>query len=534
MHKTFAVICGLCLSTISAFGFENPEDVAMRGIKPEAIRAHVKFLADDLLEGRGTGARGYDIAAKYIAAQFEAMGLEPAGVDGTFFQPIHFRSAVVVPEETTLKVVRNGQEETLIWGQDYYSNGDVSQSASQISGQIVYVGYGVTAPDFGIDDFKALDVRSKIIAFIQGAPASLPQAERAHYGNMRTKLDNAAAHGAIGAIRVWDSSGERAAPFAQGLRASDSPTMAWLGQGGSPNGPQIRRLAVMSEAGTKKLFGGALSPDKTASMPALDLLFRTTSRRSEVTSSNVAAVLRGSDTKSREEYVVYTAHADHLGIGQPVNGDSIYNGAADNALGTAALIEIARAFAQLEQRPQRSVLFLAVTGEEKGLLGSDYFAEYPTVPRSQITANVNMDGVNARFDFREVVMEGSEHSSLGQIAAVATSKMGLKIAPDLEPEQQYFVRSDQYSFVRRGIPAIWQFKATQATDSSVDAAKVNAEYARSRYHMPSDDLNQIFDWQAAAKSTKLNFLIGYLIAQDPARPNWNAGDFFGKTFGNAK
>src|SRR5262249_35845962 len=221
---------------------------------------------------------------------------------------------------------------------------------------------------------------------------------------------------------------------------------------------------------------------------------------------------------------------DHLGIGEPVNGDNIYNGALDNASGTAALIEIARAFTSLEQRPRRSVIFLAVTGEEKGLLGSDYFVEYPTVPRGNIVANINMDGLNLMFDFRDVVVFGREHSSLGTVATRAAEKMGLEITPDPHPEQHYFVRSDQYSFVRHAIPAIFPFRGTKATNPQVDVEKLNS--ARSaRYHMPNDDLTQPLEWSAGAKTTRFNFLLGYITAQDAVRPKWNKGDFFAKTFG---
>jgi Zn-dependent M28 family amino/carboxypeptidase len=216
----------------------------------------------------------------------------------------------------------------------------------------------------------------------------------------------------------------------------------------------------------------------------------------------------------------------------PVNGDSIYNGAADNALGTAALIEIARTFVGMDSRPRRSLIFLAVTGEEKGLLGSEYFVENPTVPRAQIVANVNMDGLNHLFDYRAVVMQGAEHSSLGKTATQAATRLDVTLEPDPAPEQQYFVRSDQYSFVKRGIPAIWQSFATKAVDPSVDALKVLSESRRLHWHQPSDDLSQPLDWNVVAKATRLNFLLGYLIAQETPRPRWNDGDFFAKTFGH--
>jgi hypothetical protein len=526
------IFYGLILFTGQTPAADNPESAAMAAIRAEAIGAHVKFLADDLLEGRGTGTRGYELAAKYVAAQFEAMGLEPAGINHTFFQPIRFRSVVVVPAQTSLRFIRNGNEETLTYGQDYYAMGDFGEPESSLSGQVVYVGQGVTAPDFGIDDYARIDVRGKVVAFLPGAPERLPSAERAHFGNARTKRENAAARGAIGAIVLWDAGSEKVSPYTARLRQSSLPAMSWLDQNGSPNGGRngVRPVAVLSETGTRKLFGGTLAPEKPIGLE-VSLSMHTTSSHTEVTSPNVMGMVRGSDPRLREEYVVYTAHLDHLGIEEPVNGDRIYNGATDNAGGDAALIEIARAFTRLRERPRRSVIFVALTGEEKGLLGSDYFAEYPTVPRAKIVANVNMDGVNLLFDFRNIVDIGGDHSSLGGVFKRAAEKMDVDVVPDPVPEQQFFVRSDQYSFVRRGIPALFPRTGTKAVNPQIDGAKMEADRFRFRYHLPSDDLNHPLDFEAGAKTARFNFLLGYIIAQDDQRPHWNDGDFFGKTFG---
>ena len=531
--KSVVVLCCLLSLAGLAGGANNPEDVAVQTIRPEGIRAHVEFLADDLLEGRGTGTRGYDLAAKYVAAQFEAMGLEPAGVNGTYFQPIRFRSMVTVPEESSIKLTRNGSEEALVYGQDYIGVGDPTQPISSLKGQVVYVGHGVTAPDFAIDDYKGIEVHGKIVAFLRTPDARLPPSEGAHYADMQTVLDNAAAHGSIGGIQIRDVQTDRVQPFSRVLRNSVMPTMSWLDQNGYPNGRHdaIRNAAILSEAGTEKLFSGSI-PDKSLSLP-VSIAIVGTSRHSEVTSSNIVAVLRGSDPRLRDEYVVYTAHVDHLGIGAPVNGDAIYNGAVDNASGTACLIEIARAFTRLEMRPRRSIIFLSPTAEEKGLLGSDYFVEYPTVPRSQIVANVNMDSQNLLYDFHDVQVLGAEHSSLGSAARRAAAKMNLEVSPDLQPEQAFFRRSDQYSFVKRGIPALFIRRGGEAVDPKIDALKLLNEWYATRYHMPNDDLTQPLNWGAGAKSAKFSFLLGYIIAQDDAKPQWNVGDFFGQTFGGS-
>ncbi len=530
--RKFLLLCGSLLAGIAMLAANGPEDDALRAIRPEAIQAHVTFLADDLLEGRGTGTRGHEIAAKYVAAQFQAMGLKPAGENGTFFQPIPFRSAVIVPGETSFKFTREGKEETLDYGEDYFGVADLRKAVLTLSGQIVYVGHGVTAPEFGVDDYKDVDVRGKVVASVRTPDPRLPTAEGAHFAALETRLETAAAHGAIGAIEIRDPQSDKVQPYARALRQSVLPAMAWIGANGYPRGrrDEIQWLATLSQAGTKKLFTGFL-PDKSVILP-VSISVTISSRISDVTSPNVIAVLSGSDPTLSKEYVVYTAHTDHLGIGVPVNGKSIYNGAYDNASGTAVLIEVARAFTRLPTPPRRSVIFLAPTAEEKGLLGSDYFAEYPTVPRSQIVANVNMDSQNLQFDFRDVQVIGAEHSSLGADAVRAADKLGLEVSPDLQPEQAFFRRSDQYSFVKRGIPSVFLRRGGKAVDPKIDGLKLVNEWYATIYHSPSDDLSQPLNWEAGAKCAKFSFLLGYTIAQDDARPKWNDGDFFGKTFGS--
>jgi Zn-dependent M28 family amino/carboxypeptidase len=237
-------------------------------------------------------------------------------------------------------------------------------------------------------------------------------------------------------------------------------------------------------------------------------------------------VLPGSDPQLKNEYVVYSAHADHLGMGDPLNGDNIYNGAADNASGTSALLEIARAFASMPTAPRRSLLFLAVTGEEEGLLGSDFYAHNPTLPMSSIVANVNMDEISLLYDFRDIVALGGEHSSLGLVVDDVARHMGLEVSPDPTPEEVAFIRSDQYSFVKQGVPAIYVGEGQKTVDPKINGAKLADAWESTRYHMPTDDMNQPLDFNAAAKCTKINLAIGYEVAQAKDRPHWNKGDFF--------
>ena len=520
---------GLWLGCVAAD--DNDERSALEGIGSEAIRAHVRFLADDLLEGRGTATRGHDLAALYVGAQFEAMGLRPAGIDGTFFQPIRLRTAVAVPERSSLQLVREGREESLAWGADYYMAGDVRETVSSVEGGVVFVGQGVTAPNFEIDDYRDVDARGRIVAFLPGAPEELSSEERAHHGRARTKLDNALGHGAIGAIQLWSEG----ANYEQSLGRSARPSMTWLDEGRLPNGREtdIRVVAVLSQDGTRKLFAGSRAYGAPAELP-VSISARTTSIHDEANSPNVVAVAPGSDPRLRDEYVVYTAHLDHIGIGAPVDGDSIYNGVTDNAGSIAMMIEAARAFTRLDSPQRRSVVFVAVTGEERGLLGSDYFAANPTVPRSQMVANLNMDGSNLLFDFLNIVDIGGEHSTLGDVFRRAAARLGVEAVADPTPEQNFFVRSDHYSFVRRGIPALFPMTGTRAVDPQVDGAEVQAERFRNRYHLPSDDMTRRpLDFNAGAKTSKFFFLMGYITAQDDERPRWHDGDFFGETFGGA-
>ncbi len=510
---------------------EGDVESALSGIGADAVRAHVKFLADDLLEGRGTATRGHDLAALYVAAQFEAMGLEPGGVDGTFFQPIRFRTAAIVPARSSVTLVRDGTEGRLTWGADYYMTGALRDAESSVEGPVVFVGQGVTAPNVGVDDYRGVDARGKIVAFLRGSPEVLPSEERAHHGRTRTKLDNAAAHGAIGAIQLWSEGSN----FVGGVRRAARPSMTWLDPTGLPLGREtdIHVLAVLSEEGTSKLLGGSSLPAEAKELP-VSVSVLTTSTHDEVTSPNVVALARGSDPNLRDEYVVYSAHLDHLGIGAPVDGDSIYNGVTDNAGSIGMMVEVARAFTRLDTPQRRSVLFVAVTGEERGLLGSDYFVANPTVPRPQIVANLNMDGSNLLFDFLNIVDIGGEHSTLGAVFRSAASRLGLEAVADPTPEQNYFVRSDHYSFVRRGIPALFPMTGTKAVDPSIDGIEVQAERRRDRYHLPSDDLTRALDFKAGEKTARFFFLMGHITAQDDERPRWNEGDFFGDTFGGIR
>jgi hypothetical protein len=518
------------------------DSVGLPQVNPKALEAHLRFLADDSLQGRGTGTRGYDIAARYVADCYADLGLRPAGTQG-YMQPVPLRSGR--PAEGSTLVFRGPAEaRELIVGRDYMPLPDMLREKVEVTGPVLFAGFGATSPELAYDDYRGVDARGKIVVLLFGGPPSLPATERAHFSSLRTKYENAVRHGAVGVLIVWTRA--QGAPWKAIVNDLQGGLVGWLDQRGRPDGafPELRAKAVLSDAAAEALFQGAtpsyadiLASAKGRMLPAFDLPLRATIRtvteHRRIESPNVAGLLRGSDPRLRDEVVIYTAHLDHLGVGTPVKGDSIYNGALDNASGSAALLEVARAFAGLPRAPRRSVLFLAVTGEEKGLIGSDYYAQQPTVPIQNIVANLNMDGLGILYPWRQVVPMGAEHSTLDAIVRRVAARERIELAPDPFPEEVSFVRSDQYSFVRQGVPALY-LDVGLRSDSGVDAAALLQEWVSTRYHTPQDDLGQPMNLVAGARHAQFNFLVGLEIANADERPAWKPGDFFGRTFGRGR
>jgi peptidase M28-like protein len=544
LRRLFALLC-LTLSSLFLYcqtaPSNYPPDELLQRIRAESLRSHMAFLADDLLEGRGTGTRGFQLAANYVRAQFEQMGLKPGGVNGSYFQNVRFRRIELVKEQSSLTIEREGSEKQLTINKDFAVVGEPLSPNAFVRAQVVFVGYGVSAPEFNYDDYAGIDVRGKIVAALYGAPASLPSAPGAHVASRELKRHVAAEHGAVGFVSIWAGKQEQRTPFPEFVRFWQTPELRWLNDKNEPNGaePRIRCNVLISSSTAELLFAGAPQSWKDAFQSAEagraraialppTMAIHIVSRHSEVESPNIAAILPGSDPQLKNEFVVFTAHTDHLGIGTPVNGDSIYNGAADNASGTAALIEMARAYSELPKSPRRSLLFLAVTGEEEGLLGSDYYAYNPTVPISQIVADINMDEVSFLYDFKDIVPLGGEHSSLGEVAADVARHMGLQVSPDPLPEEAYFIRSDQYSFILQGVPSLYIEEGLQTVNPALDGKKMQLDWEAQRYHLPSDDMNQPLDFNATVKCTRVDLAVGYEVAQQTERPHWNTGDFFEK------
>ena len=537
MYLSFALF-----SAVSLCAQVSSPDAAMASIRPEAIRADMRFLADDLLEGRGTATRGFDIAAKFMATQFESMGLQPAGDDGTYLQNVPLR--LVKPDGTrsSLTWVHGTQETSLVFGKDYISGVDPVRPDRSIEAPVVFVGYGVTAPEQGYDDYKGVDAKGKIVALIFGAP-DFPSSIRAYYTSPAVKTRTAVAHGAVGVIVLNDPNFEQMYPFSKRVRDLIVPEFRWLDKQGLPNPyfPELKGVAFLSMGATRHLFDGSSHTAEEVFAAAkagklspfvlpITARIRNVTQSHDTHSSNVVARLEGSDT-SLNEVLVYSAHLDHLGIGEPVEGDNIYNGALDNASGSATILEVARAFSRMETKPRRSILFVAFTGEEAGLIGSDYFAHNPTVAKGSIVADLNVDQVPMFWPVQDIVAFGAEHSSLDAVVRRAAEHMHLAVTPDPMPEEVAFIRSDQYSFVQQGIPAVMPSPGIKSSDPKLKPMDIFMNWLATRQHQPNDDMQQPgLDFEAAATFARYVFLCGSMIADDSPKPGWNKGDFFAQHF----
>lgn len=517
---------------------------AMATIKAEAIRADMRLLSDSLLEGRRTGTRGHEIAAKYVASRFEALGLEPAGDNGTYFQSVPLRASRVDRAATTMSWTRNGQETPLAFGKDFIVGADPSRPETSVDAPVVFVGFGITAPELHYDSYQGVDAKGKIVALVYGAPPQFESSMRAHYSSALTKRANAVAHGAVGYVTLYDPRLEHLYSFQHRVKDMGSPDLNWLDPQGRPNDqfPELRAIAGISLDGARKfldasghpaeeVFASAAAGNPKSFATPFGFRIHVATKGEDVRSPNVVARLPGSDPSLRGEYVVCTAHLDHMGIGEPVNGDNVYHGALDNASGTAALLEIAQAMSGLRPRPRRSILFVSVTGEEEGLLGADYFAHYPPVRKSALVADVNMDEDIMLWPLEDVVAYGAEHSSLGAVVKDAAERMHMAVSPDQQPEQVIFVRSDQYAFVKQGIPAMLTTSGNKSSNPAIHPKQIEQAWKDKIYHSPQDNMQQAgLDFAAGAKFAQFNFLCTYLIAQTTARPAWNPQDFFGERY----
>ena len=528
-----------------ASDMQSSLDQGLAVLNRDAIEAHLKFLADDARMGRMTGTPEYDEAAAYVASHFEEIGLEAGGEDGSWFQAVPMLARRIDVDSATVVFHQDGVEKSQRWKEDFVMGGDVVRSETDITAEVVFVGFGIHAPDMNYSDYDGIDVEGKIVALFGGAPDRFPHNQRAFYSSGLTKAEVAVARGAIGTIGLRSRTDQKRYSWKRiSENAGVRPGMSWINLSGEAANffPELQGGAMVNVPPAEQLFSrspisfedaldaaDAGTPLSTPLGTEVTLARRTA--HESITSPNIIGILRGSDPELTDEYVIFTAHVDHIGTGVPIDGDTIYNGMYDNAMGTSLLVETARAFAAMPERPKRSIIFIALTGEERGLVGSDYYAHYPTVPSVSIVANVNLDMPLFLFPLADIIGFGAEHSSLQEVVAEAIAVEGFELTPDPMPEEVIFIRSDQYSFVKQGVPSVFLMPGFTSSDTDIEGEKLWRGFLQTYYHQPSDDFNRPIDWPSAVRFARANVRIGHAIAEDENRPTWNEGDFFGEKFG---
>ncbi|MBK9314220.1 MAG: M20/M25/M40 family metallo-hydrolase [Acidobacteria bacterium] len=515
-------------------------DQAANRIDENTLRAHIKFLADDMLEGRGPGSRGGQLAARYIAAQFEALGLEPATADRTYFQQVQMIGSRTDPS-SRLTIKTNGGDAEFRFGDEFVGGTDLEQTEIPVSGDVVFVGYGISAPELKWDDYKGQDVRGKVVMMmVNEPPATAAEPELfagkalTYYGRWTYKYEEAARRGAAGVILIHTNEtagygwsvvrnswgGERFGLLPEGK----TPTLqlkSWvtdetarkIAQMGGQNLDQLRQAASTR----------AFRP--VAINAKVNMTLRTQVQR--LISPNVAGILRGIDPALKNEFVIYSGHWDHLGIRPDQPGDNIYNGATDNATGISGMIAIARAFQALNLKPKRSILFIATTAEEQGLLGAEYYVRNPLVPLAKTQANINIDSMNTLGLTTDITPLGAERSTLGPIIEAVAKENNLTISGDAHPEQGYFYRSDHFPFAKAGVPAVnFEPGSKFVGHSEKWIEEKTQDYREHRYHQPTDEYRPNWDFSGMVQQARLGFLIGLRIANTDEPQKWKKGDEF--------
>jgi Zn-dependent M28 family amino/carboxypeptidase len=494
---------------------------------------HIRVLASDQFQGRLTGSSGYQQAAAYVAEKFQQFGLAPAGENG-YLQPVGYLVQTVLPDRSTVSLVRAQETERLSVGDDLVLSTSTEQRPS-VAGPLIFAGYGIHLPDAGYDDYKDLPVKGAIVLILIGGPEALSGAQRAHaYAESLPRYLEAA--GAIGVISLFNPK-DREVPWARIKAASVQPGML-LEETALRRYKQPIFSATFNEAVADKLFQGSghtfseltALADAHQPLPRFslkkDLEARVATELSHARADNVIARLAGGDARLSQETVVLSAHLDHLGTGTPDHGDGIFHGVMDNASGVATLLEVARAMGQKrEYHPRRSVLFVAVSGEEKGLLGSRYFAAHPTAQAGTMIANINMDMFLPLYPLKRIVAFGAEESSLGEEAQAVCTQLGIELAPDPTPDHLIFVRSDQYSFIRKGIPALMPSMSPRPGTAETE---IFDSWLSNRYHAQADDLNQPVDVAGAEAFNAFIIKLSTRVADAPNRPSWHKSSFFAR------
>ena len=517
--RLFAVL--ILLSRIASAA----PDWAARG---KAWWAHIQYLADDKLEGRGTGTEGFAKAAAYVTDQFQKAGLQPAGTEG-YVQRVEFNVLQLDETQSSLEFIRDGKSEKVEFGEEGFLV--PTSNSAPVEAPAVFIGYGLKIPEANYDDFAGIDLQGKIAVFVTGGPSTIATSVKAHFQSGEERRKNLAAAGAIGTIVIPNPKAQEV-PWSRSAGARLSQKMELAGSASAA--PLPRFAMVVNPAHAEKVFAGsghtfdqivaAVGTENPLPHFPLTITVRakTGVKSSIAHSQNLAGVLPGSDPTLKNEFVAISAHLDHLGIGEAVDGDNIYNGAMDDASGIASVIEIAKAMHDSGAKPKRSILFLAVTAEEKGLLGSEYFAQHPTV-HGPFVADINMDMFLPLFPLKYLEVQGLNESTLGVDITAVAKGAGVVIQADKQPDHVRFIRSDQYSFIKQGVPALaFKFGWLPGTPEE----KLFNDWYKDRYHGVKDDLSQTVDTAAAARFNSIVENLALRVANSSVRPSWNANSFF--------
>ena len=560
--RTFAVLATVVLSIATAssknasaqvqppksrsearFGSHLPPAAinAMQSIRPDNIETHVRFLSDDLLEGRGTGQRGGDVAARYIAAQFALYGLRPAGDNGTYLQKVPLVGITPGADASFRLIPANGSATELKPLEDYVAYDQTQQPESTVDAEIVYVGYGIEAPEYNWDDYKGIDLKGKVLLMLVNEPPSddpefFTGKALTYYGRWMYKYEEAARQGAVGAILIHKT--EMASYGWDVVRNSNSGEKSYLKLDGTP----LLKSAAWIQLGVARNLFSASGLDLDTMMAAANsrdfkpvalrvrLSAHMTSKVRPFESNNVVAVLPGSQAATQNEGVMYTAHYDHLGIRPGMAGDNIYNGAMDNATGCGILMEIARVYASAAQKPHRSIYFASVTAEEQGLLGSEYLGKHPPIPAGKISLDLNYDDVRPQGAAEEVEVAGAERTNFYATLLTTAQDFHFKIRPDAHPEAGHYYRSDHFSLARVGIPSfsINEGIKFKGHDEAWGLAQ-DADYTDHHYHQPSDEYHPGMDYTSDAAMARFGFALGWEAADQAHDVGWKKGDEFERT-----
>lgn len=542
--KRLSLATFLMLICFYSYGNSNTEQsIEENELTKSNLREHIEFLADDILKGRNTGTEEYEIAAQYVAHHFQQYGLKSSSANDSWFQSVPLIESTLDKTSAQMILHKGVEQQKLNYHTEFFSFPSAITKHDNVKAPLVFVGYGISSKELDHDDYKHIDVEGKIVVFIMGSPSSFPSEAGAHVSDIREKIKQAAMHGAVGIIAIDQPNNQT---YKNLREKAANPFLKWQKKDSSifEEFINLKGISMVSSAAGEKIFLAAnrklndiYMDIENKNIPKsfnlnIDVTLKRSSSQKNVFSSNVVGILEGSDPILKNEYVVLSAHLDHIGT-EAANTkkkiDNINNGALDNASGIAVMLETARRLNN-GVRPKRSILFIAVTAEEHGLLGSNYFVHNPSVPLSSIIANVNLDMVAMLYPFADIIAFGAEHSTLKEAISYAALNNKVSLSPDPMPEQAIFVRSDHYSFVKKGIPSIYLMVGLNSKDPKINGAQVFMDFYGRHYHQPTDDTLLQINYDAGATFTNISINTLKAIANERLAPRWDKNSFFGKVF----